>query len=110
MGDPNASIPTPQPVMMRPQFAGRSALAAAKNSLVFCSAASVQHVSDNYQLTKTVHAVKHCRNLKKQDMKLNSATPKILVDPETYKVTADGELLTCLPLQELPLAQTYFMF
>lgn len=109
MGDPNASIPTPEPVFMRPQFLGRSALAAAKNSLLFCSEAGVDSVK-TYELHKGIHAVKKCRGLKKTDMKLNTALPKIKVDPETYQVTADGELLTCAPLNELPLARTYFLF
>lgn len=109
MGDPNASIPTPEPVYMRPQFAGRSALAAAKSSLVFISKHSEESVA-GYDLKKTAYSVKNCRGLKKTDMKLNTATPKIVVDSETYKVTADGELLSCEPLDELPLAQKYFMF
>ena len=109
MGDPNASIPTPEPVFMRPQFLGRSALAAAKSSLVFCSQVSVDTVKD-YGLSKIIHPVTKCRGLKKSDMKLNTATPDIIVDSETYQVTADGELLTCAPLEELPLARSYFMF
>jgi urease subunit alpha len=109
MGDPNASIPTPEPVVMRPQFLGRSALAAAKNSLVFCSQVSVDKVKE-YGLYKGIHPVKKCRGVKKTDMMLNSALPKIKVDPETYQVTADGVLLTCAPLNELPLAQTFFLF
>ena len=109
MGDPNASIPTPEPVLMRPQFVARSALAAAKSSMVFVSQASANTVAE-YGLTKTAHPVRKCRGLTKKDMKLNTATPDIKVDPETYKVTVDGELLTCEPLQKLPLAQKYFLF
>lgn len=109
MGDPNASIPTPEPVIMRPQFVGRSALSAAKNSFVFVSKLSVDTVAE-YGLTKPAYPVKKCRGLKKTDMKLNTATPDIKVHPETYKVTVDGELLTCEPLDKLPLAQKYFMF
>ncbi|GFH60670.1 urease subunit alpha [Chaetoceros tenuissimus] len=111
MGDPNASIPTPQPVMMRPQYIARSAHSAAKCSLAFVSKLSVDSETvQSYGLMKTTYPVKKCRDLKKTDMKLNCATPDIKVDPETYQVTADGELLTCKPLSELPLAQKYFMF
>mmetsp|Transcript_42049 Transcript_42049/g.63467 ORF Transcript_42049/g.63467 Transcript_42049/m.63467 type:complete len:805 (+) Transcript_42049:811-3225(+) len=111
MGDPNASIPTPEPVIMRPQFLGRSALSAAKSSFVFTSKLSVDSGTvSSYGLQKTAYPVKRCRGLTKADMKLNTATPEIKVDPETYQVMADGELLTCVPLDELPLAQRYFMF
>ncbi len=111
MGDPNASIPTPEPVMMRPQFIARSGLAAAKCSMVFVSKASVDEgVVQGYGLEKTIYPVRKCRGLKKTDMKLNGSTPEIKVDPETYVVTADGEPLTCKPMNKLPLAQQYFMF
>lgn len=111
MGDPNASIPTPQPVMMRPQFIARSSLAAAKCSMMFVSKASVDNgIVQQYGLEKEIYPVRNCRGLKKTDMKYNSATPEIKVDPETYQVTADGEHLTCEPLDELPLAQNYFLF
>jgi urease alpha subunit len=111
MGDPNASIPTPQPVMMRPQYVARSALSAAKCSLVFVSQLSVDSgVVQGYGLYKHVYPVRKCRGLKKTDMKLNDATPEIKVDPETYQVTADGELLSCKPLDKLPLTQKYFLF
>ena len=111
MGDANASIPTPEPVMMRPQFSGRSASTAAKTSLVFVSKLSVENSTvHSYGLHKTIYPVRNCRGLKKRDMKLNCALPKITVDPETYQVTADGELLTCEPLAKLPLTQKYFLF
>lgn len=111
MGDPNASIPTPEPVMMRPQYVARSALAAAKTSMAFVSNLGVTSGTvQTYGLSKEIYPVHKCRGLKKSDMKLNSATPEIKVDPETYEVTADGELLTCKPLAKLPLAQKYFMF
>jgi len=111
MGDPNASIPTPQPVMMRPQYVARSALSAAKCSFAFVSQLSVDcGAVESYGLHKNVYPVRKCRGLKKTDMKLNGATPDIKVDPETYQVTADGELLTCEPLDKLPLAQKYFLF
>lgn len=108
MGDPNASIPTPQPVMMRPQWVAKGALAAAAASCVFVSKTSVETVK-GYGVKKAVVAVKNCRGLKKTDMKLNFATPEIKVDPETYRVTADGEVLECEPLDKLPLAQKYFL-
>ncbi len=111
MGDPNASIPTPEPVMMRPQYVARSAVAAAKTSMAFVSNLSVSSGTiENYGLLKEIYPVRKCRGLKKCDMKLNNACPVIKVDPETYQVTADGELLTCKPLSKLPLAQKYFMF
>lgn len=111
MGDPNASIPTPEPVIMRPQFIARSALAAAGCSMAFVSKLSVNSGAiKKYGLNKTIYPVSNCRGLKKTDMKLNGACPKIVVDSETYQVTADGELLECTPLDELPLAQRYFMF
>ena len=111
MGDPNASIPTPEPVMMRPQYVARSAMAAAKCSMAFVSNLSVKSGTvGQYGLNKEIYPVRNCRGLKKMDMKLNGATPDIKVDPETYQVTADGELLTCKPLSKLPLTQQYFMF
>jgi urease alpha subunit len=111
MGDPNASIPTPEPTMMRPQYVARSALVAAKCSVAFVSKLSMDNGTvQSYGLNKTIYPVRGCRGLKKTDMKLNSATPKIHVDSETYQVTADGELLTCEPLDKLPLAQKYFLF
>ena len=108
MGDPNASIPTPQPVFMRPMF-GAFGKAAAPVSLALVSRASVKTVN-TYGLRKQISAVKNCRGLGKKDMKLNDATPKIEVDPETYRVTADGVHLTCAPSKVLPLAQRYSLF
>ena len=103
MGDANASIPTPQPVKMRAQFIARSALAAAANSYAFCSKKSIEEgIGEKYGLNKKLFGVTKCRGLTKADMKLNYATPKIVVDPETYQVTADGELLSCEPLKEAP--------
>jgi urease subunit alpha len=110
MGDANASIPTPQPVRMRPMF-GALGLAAAKTSVAFISqAAEAAGVAARYGLHKSVAAVRRCRGLSKSDMKLNDALPKIEVDPETYEVRADGLLLTCAPAKTLPLAQRYFLF
>jgi urease alpha subunit len=110
MGDPNASIPTPQPVKMRPMF-GAFGAAVGGTSVAFVSRSCVEkRVAHGYGLTKRIEAVKKCRGLTKKDMKLNDALPKITVDPETYKVEADGKLLTCAPSDTLPLAQTYFLF
>jgi urease subunit alpha len=110
MGDPNASIPTPQPVHYRPQFAAFGG-ALAKSSLTFVSQAALKAgVADKYGLQKNVVAVHGIRKLRKRDMIHNALTPKISVDPETYKVHADGVLLDCEPARELPMAQRYFLF
>ncbi|GGD36103.1 urease subunit alpha [Sinisalibacter lacisalsi] len=109
MGDPNGSIPA-QPVHGRPMFAalGRSL---ERSSVSFVSAAAqADGVGARLGLRKDTVAVEGCRGLQKADMKLNSATPRIEVDPETYEVRADGVLLTCEPASELPLAQRYFMY
>ncbi|MBK7864598.1 MAG: urease subunit alpha [Archangiaceae bacterium] len=108
MGDANASIPTPQPVKMRPMF-GALGLAAAKTSLAFVSKAGAS-VGGRYGLHKQCVPVSRCRGLSKRDMRFNDALPRIEVDPETYEVRADGALLTCAPAKELPLAQKYFLF
>uniref|UniRef100_A0A7S0RYC8 Urease n=1 Tax=Pyramimonas obovata TaxID=1411642 RepID=A0A7S0RYC8_9CHLO len=108
MGDPNASIPTPEPVMMRPMF-GALGQQAGRTSLVLCSQASKDTVA-GYGLTKMLCPVLNCRGIGKKDMKHNSATPKITVDPESYEVTADGVHLTCPPVDKLPLAQRFFLF
>jgi urease subunit alpha len=110
MGDPNASIPTPQPVLMRPMFAaiGR---APGKHSLAFVSQLCHERgIAQSYGLNKHLEPVKHCRQLAKTDMRWNDALPRLTVDPETYQVRADGELLQCEPAQVLPLAQRYFLF
>ena len=110
MGDANASIPTPQPVRMRPMF-GALGRAAAATSLAFVSGLSLKTgVAARYGLRRRLSAVKNCRALSKRDMKLNDALPKMEVDPETYEVRADGELLRCEPAKTLPLAQRYFLF
>jgi urease subunit alpha len=108
MGDPNASIPTPQPVYPRPMF-GAFGSAVGPTSLVFVSNASLDTVA-NYGLSKTAVAVQNCRNIGKKDMQLNTLTPNIHIDPETYRVTVDGEVLTCEPAAKLPLAQLYNLF
>ncbi len=110
MGDANASIPTPQPVHMRPMF-GSFGGAIASTSLSFVSKAAIKAgIPEQLGLEKSAVAVSHTRNLSKQDMKLNDALPRIEVDPQTYEVRADGELLTCEPATVLPMAQRYFLF
>ena len=111
MGDPNASIPTPQPVHYRPMFAnfGRSLI---ESSVIFASAAGIDSgIAGRYGLSRALHPVRNTRGaISKKSMVLNDATPKIEVDPETYEVRADGELLTCEPATVLPMAQRYFLF
>ncbi|MCM3783621.1 urease subunit alpha [Neobacillus mesonae] len=110
MGDPNASIPTPQPVFNRPMF-GSFGKALQKGSITFVSqAAKDAGIGDKLGLSKRIVAVKGCRIVTKKDMIHNDVTPVIEVDPETYEVRADGELLTCEPAEVLPMAQRYFMF
>ncbi|MFP6582898.1 MAG: urease subunit alpha [Candidatus Hydrogenedentota bacterium] len=109
MGDPNASIPTPQPYFSRPMF-GAHGVAVGLNSLAFVSKASLDHVKANYGLSKSVEAVHACRGLTKKDMRLNDALPEMKIDPETYQVHADGELLTCEPATTLPLARLFNLF
>jgi urease subunit alpha len=110
MGDANASIPTPQPLIMRPMF-GAYGRATAGTSLAFVSQASLDTGSAHrYGLNKQLAAVRGCRSVTKRDMKMNDALPAIIVDPETYVVTADGEPLRSQPATVLPLAQRYFLF
>jgi urease subunit alpha len=110
MGDANASIPTPQPVHMRPMF-GSFGGAIAATSLTFVSQAALENGTPaQLGLQKPAVAVSNTRQLSKQDMKLNAALPKIEVNSETYEVRADGELLTCEPATVLPMAQRYFLF
>ena len=110
MGDPNASIPTPQPVHYRPMF-GSYGAAMADTSITFLSqAALAAGVPDKLGLKKRVAAVYNCRNVTKKDMLLNDHQPVVEVDSQTYQVRADGELLVCEPLAELPLAQRYYLF
>jgi urease subunit alpha len=111
MGDPNASIPTPQPTFYRPQF-GAFGRAVQHTSLTFVSGASLRKGGGvrDLGLSRRVEPVVHCRKLGKRDMVLNDALPKIEVDPETYTVKADGVHLTCEPAKVLPLAQRYFLF
>jgi urease alpha subunit len=110
MGDPNASIPTPQPVFMRPMF-GALGSAAGSCSIAFVSRLCREKgIAASYGLGKRIEAVQGCRDLAKRHMKWNDATPRITVDPETYEVTADGERLVCEPARVLPLAQRYSLF
>tara|TARA_R110000796_G_scaffold63211_1_gene145898 strand:- start:56320 stop:58032 length:1713 start_codon:yes stop_codon:yes gene_type:complete len=110
MGDPNASIPTPQPVHYRPMF-GAYGNAIAKTSFSFVSQAGIDAgIAAEFGLSKSLLAVSNTRNIGKKDMKLNDALPKMEVDPETYQVKADGELLTCQPVDTVPMAQRYFLF
>ena len=111
LGDPNASIPTPQPTFYRPQF-GAAGRALGRTSLTFVSEASLAHPRGprSLGLSRELVAVRGCRHIGKRDMVLNNALPRIEVDPETYTVKADGEHLTCEPARELPLAQRYFLF
>eukprot|EP01062_Namystynia_karyoxenos_P055740 TRINITY_DN46796_c0_g1_i1.p1 TRINITY_DN46796_c0_g1~~TRINITY_DN46796_c0_g1_i1.p1 ORF type:complete len:896 (+),score=283.94 TRINITY_DN46796_c0_g1_i1:66-2690(+) len=110
MGDPNASIPTPQPVLMRPMF-GALGGAVGATSLAFVSQAAAQNgVGALYGLSKAVEPVRRTRGLTKKDMVRNDATPDIRVDPETFEVTADGRVLTCAPSERVPLARKYFLF
>jgi len=108
MGDANASIPTPQPVLYRPMF-GSFGSAPQAIAAIFISRASLPHV-EKLGLGKRLVPVANCRKIGKANMIHNSATPHIEVDPETYEVHADGELLTCEPASVLPLAQRYFLF
>jgi urease subunit alpha len=110
MGDPNASIPTPQPVHARPMF-GAYGRAMAASCISFVSQASIAAgMPERLGLQRTVMPVMNTRGIGKAQMKLNDALPDIQVDPETYEVRADGELLTCEPATELPLAQRYFLY
>jgi urease subunit alpha len=110
MGDPNASIPTPQPVHYRPMF-GSFGKASAKTSVTFVSQAALDNkVGEALGLDRTLVACKNTRNIGKADMILNDWQPDITVDPQTYEVRADGELLTCEPAEVLPLAQLYCLF
>ncbi|NBU50926.1 MAG: urease subunit alpha, partial [Betaproteobacteria bacterium] len=110
MGDPNASIPTPQPVHMRPMF-GSYGGALTTTSITFLSQAAVAaSVPQRLGLRKSISSVRGCRSVRKADMVHNHWTPHMEIDAQTYDVRADGELLTCEPATELPMAQRYFLF
>lgn len=106
-GDPNASIPTVQPVIMRPMFAPL----VPATSITFVSAASIKSGKiAEYGLKKRIEAVKDCRRIGKKDMKWNDLMPKMKVDPEAYTVECDGVVLTAEPAEKLPLSQIYYVF
>jgi urease subunit alpha len=110
MGDPNASIPTPQPVHYRPMF-GAFGRALTASSVVFTSKAAVRaNLGKKLGIQKELVAVSNTRKIDKKSMVHNDATPDLSVDPETYEVRADGELLTCAPAEVLPMAQRYFLY
>ena len=110
MGDPNASIPTPQPVHYRAMF-GSYGKAAMNTSMMFVSAAADEAgIAEQLQLGSQIGVAKNCRAISKADMKLNDWQPRIEVDSQTYQVRADGELLVCEPAEVLPMAQRYFLF
>ena len=110
MGDPNASIPTPQPVYSRPMF-GAYGRSVERSAVTFVSAAAQSEgIGAALGLAKDTVAVQNTRKIGKKDLKLNDATPQVEVHPETYEVRADGELLTCEPAEVLPMAQRYFLF
>lgn len=110
MGDPNASIPTPQPVIYRHMF-GFFGKAIQKTSVSFVSQAALEKgIAEEYGLEKELIAVINCRNISKKDLIHNDKTPNIEVDPENYQVRVDGEHITCEPVDEVPLAQRYFLF
>lgn len=110
MGDPNASIPTPQPVIYRHMF-GASNKGIFNTCITFVSKVSLEkNIVQSYGLHKIVLPVKNCRNISKKDLIHNDKTPQIDVNPENYQVKVDGEIITCEPMKELPLAQRYFLF
>lgn len=110
MGDPNASIPTPQPVIYRHMF-GASNKGIFNTCITFVSKVSLEkNIVQSYGLQKIVLPVKNCRNISKKDLIHNDKTPQIDVNPENYQVKVDGEIITCEPMKELPLAQRYFLF
>jgi urease subunit alpha len=111
MGDPNASIPTPQPVHYRPMFGAFGKATAASSATFVSQAAMAAGAKERFGVEKELLPVRNTRGgISKASMIHNAATPRIEVDPETYEVRADGELLTCEPAEVLPMAQRYFLF
>jgi urease subunit alpha len=110
MGDANASIPTPQPVLFRPMFAAYGGALAATSMTFVSQAAAAAGVPDTLGLRRLIGVVANTRRIGKADMVLNDARPHIEVDSQSYEVRADGQLLTCEPATVLPLAQRYFLF
>ena len=110
VGDPGASIPTPQPVIFRPMF-GAHGTAVHETNITFISQSALEkRVPERLGLKKRISAVKNCRNISKKDMKWNSETPDIDINPETYEVKVDGKLITCEPIDEVAMGQRYFLF
>lgn len=110
MGDPNAAIPTPQPVLMRNMF-GTLGAAVHKTAVTFVSQAGIDNnIAEKYGVKKNLLAVKDCRTVGKKDMIHNDAVPDIEINPENYEVTVDGKIITCEPLDVVPLGQRYFLF
>jgi urease subunit alpha len=110
MGDPNASIPTPQPVHYRPMFGSYGGVLPATN-LTFVSGSALRNdIGRQLGLKKRLSGVHDCRRIKKQHMVHNAYLPKMEIDAQTYRVRADGQLLTCDPATVLPMAQKYFLF
>ena len=110
MGDPNASIPTPQPVLPRPMF-GAAPAAAAATSLHFVAPQAIEDgLADRLAVSRRLVAVDNVRRIGKTDMPLNDAQPEIVVDPDTFTVRIDGEVWHEQPAAELPMAQRYFLF
>jgi urease subunit alpha len=110
MGDPNASIPTPQPALYRPMFASFGKAKYSTSMTFLSKAAFEQKVHEQLGLQKKIGVVQNIRQLKKENMMLNGETPEIEVDPQTYEVTVNGELITCEPDEKVSLAQRYFLF
>jgi urease subunit alpha len=110
MGDPNASIPTPQPVHYRTMFGALGGALRATRMTFISRAGESAGIVQSLGLDSLIGIVGDCRNLTKADMVLNDYQPHIEVDPQTYLVKADGETLTCEPAERLPLAQKYFLF
>jgi urease subunit alpha len=110
MGDPNASIPTPQPVHYRPMFGSFGVTAAATSMIFLPQAAVAGGLPATLGLRKRIGIVKNTRTIGKKDLVHNAYQPVVEVDPQTYSVRADGVLLTCEPMAVLPMAQRYFLF
>jgi len=110
MGDPNASISTPQPVHYRPMYAGMGRAGASTGVTFVSRSALADGIGEKLKLNKHLVAVKGIRSLRKKDMIHNGLTPKLEVDPQNYQVRVDGELITCEPVDVLPMAQRYFLF
>ena len=110
MGDANASIPTPQPVHFRPMFGSFGRVLQATSLTFMCHTAMNNDLGDQLGLKKRLSVEKDCRSVKKQDMVHNHYLPTMEIDAQTYRVRADGQLLTCDPATVLPMAQKYFVF